>query len=185
MCWFIVRRVRVHSLYVISDSRERELRSVSLILGIPILRRDWTGRAIWTAQAVHADDEEARGIKGPTRTAEQGSPPVTHICTAGKGVTDHHSIVTLGVQLAAGSVRHGHIVEGHTGLKREGRYYGNLLVWDESRKGVLGLSPRSFLEVFSHYSRHRVCGHGVYSRYLCVAIMRLFLLPVGDCRLIG
>lgn len=124
---------------VIAYRCQREFRTISLTVAVPILCRHGTGGAVRTAQAVHADHEEARHVKGPSIAAQQGTPPVAHIGAARKSMTNDHCVVGFRRQLSLGGVCHRNVVENMARLEGEGRDDCYLLVWDQSCKRVLGL----------------------------------------------
>lgn len=82
---------------------------------------------------------------------KQRAPPVTDIGTACQGMANNHGIVSVGRQLALGSIRNRHMLECDTRFKSERGYHSNLLVWDQTRERVLRLRSDSFLDVISHW----------------------------------
>lgn len=97
-------------LDVISNCCERKLWPIAAFGLITVFGRDRACSAIGTAKAVHTDDEESRGIKDSSRTAQQRSPPIAHIGTASERMADDHCIVCIWREHAARCVRDGNIV---------------------------------------------------------------------------
>lgn len=116
-----------------------ELGPVPASIDVAIPRSDGAGCAVWTAQAVHANDEEARHVEGSPIAAQEGTPPIAHIGTAGQGMAYHHGVVALRRQLAPSRVRHRDIVQGHARLEGEGGDDGDVLVWNQGHERVFGL----------------------------------------------
>lgn len=100
-----------HSLHVVSDGSERKLWTVSAIRGIIVLAGNGARGPVRATQGVHAHDEESRRVEGPPGTAQQRTPPVRYVGTAGQGMADDHTVVAFGRQLAPRRVRDRHIVK--------------------------------------------------------------------------
>lgn len=141
-----------NSLHVVPDRSEGELWAVSAIRSVVVLAGNRARGSVRATQRVHADDEESRRVEGSPGTAQQRTPPVGYVRTAGQGMADHHTVVAFGRQLAPGRVRDRYIVKRYARFEGEGRDNGYLLVGNERRKRILRLRARSFLEVFSHWS---------------------------------
>lgn len=80
---------------IIAYGGEWELRAISAVIDVPILGCHRAGRAVGTAQAVHANHEEAGYIKGSSVATKQRAPPVTDIGTACQGMANDHGIVPI------------------------------------------------------------------------------------------
>lgn len=105
---------------IIAYRRQRELGTVDFVFIVSIFCRHRAGGAIRTSQAVHADHEKARHVKGPPIPAQQWTPPVAHIGTACQSMANDHHVVCLGGQLPLGGICHGNIMENMARLKSEG-----------------------------------------------------------------
>lgn len=141
-----------NSLHIVPDRSERKLWAIPAIRGVVVLAGNRARGPVRATQGVHADDEKSRRVECPSGTAQERTPPVGHVGTAGQGMANHHTVVAFGRQLAPRRVRDRHIVKRYARFEGEGRDNGYLLVGNERRKRILRLRARSFLEVFSHYS---------------------------------
>lgn len=89
---------------IVAYRRQGELRPISAVAYVAILGSHWTGGAVRAAQAIHADDEEPRHIKGSPVATKQWAPPVAHVGTACQSMAYDHSIVAVWRQLAFGGI---------------------------------------------------------------------------------
>ena len=101
---------------IVPDGGQGKLGAVTTFAWIVVLGGDGTGGTIRTSQTVATYDEEAREVEGPTRSAQERTPPVTHIGAASQGVADDHGIVTVGIECAPGGVGHRDVVKRDTRL---------------------------------------------------------------------
>lgn len=124
---------------IIAYRCQRELRAISFAVRVSVFSRHRTGSAIGTAQAVHADHEETRYVKGSPTAAQQGPPPVAHIGTACQSMANDHRVVCFRRQLPLGGVCHGNVMENMARLKSEGWDDCYFLVRYQSRERVLRL----------------------------------------------
>lgn len=108
-------------LDIVPDRCEGELGPVSPLADIAVFCGNGTSSAVRTAETVHADNEEARGIEGSARTPKERAPPVTDICTAGQGMADDHGIVSGRRKSPSSGVGDGDIFEDDAGFQLERR----------------------------------------------------------------
>lgn len=97
------------SLDVIADSGQGKFGSIVAIFRVVILVGNSTGTSVRTTKTVEANDEEARHIECLTRTAEEGTPPVSDIGAATQSMADHQHIVSVGGECASCGVCNGDI----------------------------------------------------------------------------
>lgn len=124
---------------VVAYRRQRELGAILATTDVTIFGRYRTGRAIGTAQTVHADDEKAGHVEGPPIAAQERTPPIAHVGTSSQGVAYHHGVVPFRRELAPGRVCHGDIVEGYARLKGKRGDDGDVLVRDQGHEWVFRL----------------------------------------------
>lgn len=137
--WACKRLTMADSPDIVTDSREREFRTISATAAVTVLGSHRTGGAVWAAQAVHADDEEARDIKGPAIAAQQWTPPVTDVGTPCKSMTYNHGVVSLWREHPLGGICHGDVEKDMARLQSEGWDDCNFLVRDQTCERVLRL----------------------------------------------
>jgi hypothetical protein len=80
--------------HIISNGRQREFGTVSAQHGIAVFVGDGACAPVGTAQAVQANDKEARLVEGLSGTSQQRTPPIGDISAPAEGVADHQGIVT-------------------------------------------------------------------------------------------
>jgi hypothetical protein len=113
---------------------------------------DGTRCPVRAPKTVEANDEEPRRVECPPWTSQQRTPPVRNISTSRQGMANNHGIVPIRRQLTPCGICHGDVVQSHPRFKGKGGDNCYLLIRNKSRKWVLRLRPRSFLQVFSQHS---------------------------------
>ncbi|KAL8959607.1 MAG: hypothetical protein Q9183_005604, partial [Haloplaca sp. 2 TL-2023] len=89
--------------------------------------------------AVQTDNEESCNIERFSMTTHRRTPPIAHVGTARKGVTDDQSIVGIWSKLPASAVGDRNISQDDARFESEVGNDSNVLIGDERCERVLGL----------------------------------------------